>query len=369
MEKEIILQNFGLTDTEIKVYFALLQTEEATASEIAKKTGKNRTFTYDRLKKLGDIGLVSSVIKEGKKYFKAAEPSHFLSVLKEREQQIKDILPELEKLKITSEEEPKTEVYSGINGVKTVLNLMLKKKKEILLHGTIKKFQKVMGIHFNIWNERRIKEKIKLKILSNEYINLNFCISDLLAEEENAKISSFTFGDLSLIVMWGDYPVAILIKSKEIAKSNVSFFNTIWNREVKIYSGKEGIRRAFMILLEDTKEFIGFGYSKQLSDIYTVEFSDNWHTERIKRNITSKIIAFDELKTREYFKLRTEKKKDFYVRFLPEEVQGPACISLSDKMMATFVYTEKKLRVILNRNKETIEVYKKYFKKLWIKSV
>ena len=60
MSKESVLQNFGLTAAEIKVYITLLQAE-ATASEIAKKTGTNRTFTYDRLKKLSDIGLVSLV--------------------------------------------------------------------------------------------------------------------------------------------------------------------------------------------------------------------------------------------------------------------------------------------------------------------
>ena len=59
MSKESVLQNFGLTDAEVKVYITLLQLGESTASEISKKTGANRTFTYDRLKKLGDMGLVS----------------------------------------------------------------------------------------------------------------------------------------------------------------------------------------------------------------------------------------------------------------------------------------------------------------------
>lgn len=368
MDKELVLQNFGLTDAEVKVYITLLQLGETTASEIAKRTGTNRTFTYDRLKKLGDTGLVSSIIKDNKKYFKAAEPSQLISILREKEEQVRDIMPELEKLKQPIKFGPEVEVYSSIKGVKTALNITIKEGKEIYLHGTLKKFQETMPTYFEIWNKRRIKQKIRMKILSSETINLDFSDSDILPEEEQTIISNFTFGDIMMLIIWSDYPVAILIKSDEIAKNNITFFNTIWDREVKIYSGASGIQRAFMELLKDTKEFMGFGYNKQLSDVYTVEFSDNWHIERVKRKIPCRIIAYEEKETRAYFGPRIKAKKEFYVRYLPKELQGPACISLSDKMIATFVYTEKRFRVILNKNKETVTVYKKYFDELWKKA-
>lgn len=368
MDKESALQNFGLTDAEVKVYTYLLQSGEATASQIAKKTGTNRTFTYDRLKKLGDIGLVSSVIKDNKKCFMAAEPSQLLAILEEREEQIKNILPVLEKLKRTVRVGADVEVYSGIKGVKTALNLMIKEKRTICLHGTLDKFQEIMPTHFGIWNTRRINEKINMRILSSEAINLDYAESGLLSEEEQTNTSNFVFGNITLIVMWSDYPIAIIIKSREMAQNNLAFFNTIWNREVKIYTGAKGMQRAFIELLDGTKELLGFGYSKRLSDAYTVEFSDEWHIERIKRNIKCRIMAYEEKDTREYFRPRLKIKKEFYVRYLPRELQGPACISLSDKMVATFVYTEKRFRVVLNKNRETVKVYKKYFDELWKKA-
>lgn len=365
MNQEEVLQNFGLTAAEVQVYITLLKFGEMTASEIAKKTGTNRTFTYDRLKKLGDTGLVSSFIKDNKKYFRPAQPSQLLSILKEREEEIKNILPQLEQLKQEKEIGPGVELYSSSKGVQTALNLMLKQKYTIYLHGTLKKFQERMPTFFTIWNSRRIKQKSFMKILSSEEIALEYAEADLLSEEEKTETATFTFGDATLLVMWSEYPVAILIKSKEIADNTIAFFNTIWNREVKIYSGVKGIQRAFFELLDDTKEFIGFGYSKQLSDVYTVEFSDAWHVERNKNNVKSKIIAFDEKTTRHYFGPRVREKKSFSVQFLPKELQGPACISLSDTTVATFVYTEKKFHVILNKNKETVAVYKKYFEELW----
>ncbi len=365
MNKEIVLRQFGLTDAEARVYLTLLQIGDATASSIAKRTGANRTFTYDRLKKLGDTGLVSSIIKDNKKYFKPAPPSQLLSLLKEREQQIKEILPELEQLKQEQEKGSQVEVYSSTKGVQTALNLMLKAKKTIYLHGSFTQFQQKMPVYFEIWNARRCKEKIKMKILSSEVLKLDFSESDLLSEEEKSVTSTFAFGEYTLTVMWESSPLAILIQSKEITENTLAFFNTIWNRDVKIYSGITGIQRAFNELLKNTKEFIGFGYSKQLSDVYTVNFSNSWHEERIKKVIKARIIGFDEKETRVYFGPRTKQKKEFIVKFLPKQLQGPACISLSDSIIATFVYTEKKFHVIVSKNKETIHVYKKYFEELW----
>lgn len=368
MTKEAVLQNFGLTIAEINVYTALLQMGELTASEIAKKTGTNRTFTYDRLKKLGDMGLVSSIIKENKRYFKAAEPSQILSILRDREEEFKSILPELENLRLPMKSGPEVEVYSGIKGVKTALNLMLKERNEICLHGTLKKFQEKMPTHFEIWNKRRIKSRIRMRILSSEITDLGLSESGILPEEEQTVTSNFTFGDTIVIAMWGDYPVAIMIKGKEIAENSISFFNAVWEREVKIYSGAEGIVRAFFELLERTKEFVGFGFSKKLSDIYTSKISDDWHVERIKKRIKCRLVALEEKGTRDYFMPRRTAKRDFNVRFLPKELQGPACVSMSDNTLATFVYTEKRFRVVLNKNRETVNVYKKHFEELWKKS-
>ena len=172
MHKEAVLQQFGLTEAEVKVYLYLLQYGEETASEIAKKNSMNRTFTYDRLKKLHDAGLVSSVIKDNKKYFLATEPQQLLSLLKEREEQIKDVLPELEKLRKPKEDVPKVEVYSSLKGVKTALNLMLKDEQQIFVHGSLLLFKEALPAHFEIWNTRRVNLKIPLKILSSQRIKL-----------------------------------------------------------------------------------------------------------------------------------------------------------------------------------------------------
>ncbi|MBI2573658.1 helix-turn-helix domain-containing protein [Candidatus Woesearchaeota archaeon] len=368
MHKEAVLQQFGLTEAEVKVYLYLLQYGEETASEIAKKNSMNRTFTYDRLKKLHDAGLVSSVIKDNKKYFLATEPQQLLSLLKEREEQIKDVLPELEKMRKPKEDVPKVEVYSSLKGVKTALNLMLKEQQTVFVHGSLNLFKGAFSVHFEIWNTRRVNLKIPLKILSSEKIKLELAESDQLPLEEKSITTTFTFGNSTLIVMWNDHPLAIHIDNKNIADNNRVLFNTIWNREVRIYKGKEGILQAFWEVIENTKDSVGFGLSKELADIYTVEWSNAWHEDRNTRNVKVRLVAYDDKKSRDYFTPRTKAKKDYLVRFLPRELQGPACVMISDTKIATFVYTEKQYQVIVNKNKETILAYRKYFEELWQKA-
>ncbi|MBW3021939.1 TrmB family transcriptional regulator, partial [Candidatus Woesearchaeota archaeon] len=93
MEEE--LREFGLTDKEIQVYLACLKLGSALVQDIAKAAGTYRTYTYEILKSLKEKGLVSYVIRSGKQYFEVAEPDKLLSILKEKEAKINNIMPQL----------------------------------------------------------------------------------------------------------------------------------------------------------------------------------------------------------------------------------------------------------------------------------
>ncbi|MBI2137650.1 hypothetical protein HYU12_03970 [Candidatus Woesearchaeota archaeon] len=369
MNKEQVLQQLGLTEAEVKLYTTLLSIGDATASELARKTATNRTFTYDRLAKLVNIGLVSHIVKDRKKYFKAAEPSQFLSLLKERETQLIAVLPELEALRTVETAAPKVTVFSSRKGVQTALNLILKEKKQVFMHGSLLKFMDVMAQGFELWNKRREREKVSVKFLTPEKvesIRLAYAEVEELPEEEKAGITTFTFGNKVVIAFWSDVPVAILIESREIAKNNIAFFNTIWNREVKIYSGVDGIVKAFYELIADRNGyFLGVGYSWALAQVYGTKLSNKWHEVRLKNNVSARLISYDDYKSVAYFNRRIEQWKKFHVKFLSPDICGPACVTVSDNLMATFIYTEGSFKVIVNKNKEAINAYKKHFERLW----
>ncbi len=369
MQKEQVLHDFGLTKAEVQLYLTLLSIGEGTATELAKKTNTNRTFTYDRLKKLLGTGLVSYTVKDNKKYFKPAEPSQLLAILKEKEEQIKEVLPELEKLKAPRMEGPDVNIFSSKKGIRTALNLILKDRKQVYIYGSIERFRKSMESFYTIWNTQRVKEKIHVKVLSNEEIQMELAETDILPEEERSSITTFTFGDKVIIVLWGDIPVAILIENEEIARDNIAFFNAIWEREIKIYSGVQGIVKAFYELISTpSSAHWGIGYSWALAQVYGKQMSDDWHQVRLKNGIVSRLLSYDDARSQEYFRARMKHWRDFNIRFLDKDICGPACITLSDHMIATFIYTEKKLKVIVSKNKETISAYKRYLETLWEKA-
>lgn len=380
MDIKLISDNFGLTETEVNIYLSLLELGEATASEIALKNSLNRTFTYDRIDKLLKKGLVSYYIKDDKKYFKPADPSQLISLLKEhqeeilsklkkREQQVQELIPILQKFQKPKEKVPLVELYSTKKGIKTVLNIALRDKNEICLQGSINKFKQTMDYYYESWNKQRIEAKITTKVLTADFIQLDGAETDFLSLEEKSNSTTFIFGSNVVIVLWSQFPVAIRMQSAELAKSMVKSFLTLWNREVKIYSGVQGIQQAYWELISGkVKTYRGYGYSKQLANIYTTEFSNAWHIERLKRDIDNKIISFDDSASREYFWPRTKKIRLFEVRFLNKDLQGPVCVTFSEKLVVTFIYTEKELKVILNKNKESIAAYRKHFEYLWGKA-
>lgn len=44
------------------------------------------------------------------------------------------------------------------------------------------------------------------------------------------------------------------------------------------------------------------------------------------------------------------------------------CVTFSENMVVTFIYTEKEFKIVINKNKEAISAYQKHFEKLWQKS-
>ena len=126
MTNQEILQQAGLSDGESRVYLVLLKLGSSPVNKIKEETKLHRTTIYDFIEKLLNKGLASFVIKNGTRYYKAAHPDKLLDLIKEKEDNIRDILPDLVKLAQIKREEINVEVYKGKEGFKTILNLVLK---------------------------------------------------------------------------------------------------------------------------------------------------------------------------------------------------------------------------------------------------
>ena len=239
-EKEELIK-IGLSNREADAYLALLQLQEATVKEVADKTKESRTHLYDTLKSLIDRGLVSYVIKNDTKYFHAAPPEKLLDYLKEKEASIFNILPNLKELHKPKFKKPTVEVYEDKEGMKTILNDIVRTKKEWLAISSTGRGPQVLHEFFiERFHKERVKNKIKLKVLCNstlqgkkrgkEFSQYPLTEVKYLPETHQSPTTIYIYGDKTAILMWltVDKPFAILIGNPEISNSFRSYFNLLW---------------------------------------------------------------------------------------------------------------------------------------------
>jgi sugar-specific transcriptional regulator TrmB len=235
MEQE--LREFGLTDKEIRVYLACIKLGTALVQDIAKKAGTYRTYTYEILKSLKEKGLVSYVIKSGKQYFEVARPEKLLNILKEKEQKIQKLMPHLETLYKSAVEKPKIEIYEGKEGIKTVIDDLIKTKKDIVVYGSTRKQLSLLHFYFPHYIQGRVKARIRIKVLtekSKETTELkkrdNIELRETRFFPGNLEPPTATniYGSKVAILSLEKELLAILIESEPIARTQKMIFDLLW---------------------------------------------------------------------------------------------------------------------------------------------
>lgn len=242
-----ILENAGLSKNESKIYLSLLELGLTSTKFIIEKTHLHRQIVYDSLQNLIDKGLVSSIIKENKKYFQASDPAEFLMYFNKKEDEIKqqrkefdNILSKLRNIKKKSLDRQEATIYSGNKGIKSLLDDMLNQENEILTIGAsdinAESFQYHLKFNLPKFHSLREKKGIPYKIILSEEMkqranNLNKfkkTRAKILPREFTSNSSTNIYGNKISIIMWGSEPFGILIKSKDIAEAQRKHFNLLW---------------------------------------------------------------------------------------------------------------------------------------------
>ena len=120
-ELEEGLAELGIKGNEAKIYLSLLKLKSSSVGEIAKKSETNRRDVYDILEKLINKGLVTYIFRNNVKYFQASDVHNLVEMVKEKEKILGSIMPALKSMEEKKNVE-ETSVYTGINGLKIILN-------------------------------------------------------------------------------------------------------------------------------------------------------------------------------------------------------------------------------------------------------
>ncbi len=244
-----ILEQIGLSKNEIKIYFALLELEQSSATPIVKKSAIPNSKVYPTLDKLIKRGLVSYVIKNNVKYFQASDPKHLIEFINNKEElisqqkkEIEKLIPIIEQKRKLAKDKQEATIYEGLAGVKVaftnILNTLQSGDKytvftlgEELNNAELKYF-------FRDYHKKRIQKKIGVHLIANEKIRAIF-IKYHLFKNMKVKFSKqklpagiFIYGDYVMTLVWQEEPTAFVIKSKNNAEKYKEFFQEIWKTAV-----------------------------------------------------------------------------------------------------------------------------------------
>jgi len=235
MEKEI-LKGLGLNEREAQLYLSLIKERSSTASKLAKLAKVNRTTAYLELENLMKKGLVSYIIKNSKRYYRAASPIKFIEILDEKKKKFQNILPILRNLHSPAEQF-NIEVYEGKEGIKTFYSDIYKNCKEFFVLGATGKAVEVLKYSYPHFLTKFMKKNIKEKALANlsskkimgKHPKTHFKIK-YLPKNHEAKITTIIYSNKVAFQSLQDENIyVVIIKDKLMNQTYKSHFDLIWD--------------------------------------------------------------------------------------------------------------------------------------------
>jgi sugar-specific transcriptional regulator TrmB len=231
----------------------VLALEDAPVDKIARQADTNRTSTYPVLERLEKMGLVSRSKKKGKTVYSAARPEKFLDILEDKKEKMQEVLPDLKNLFALQEGRPGVQLFAGVEGLKTVLNMILNEATtEVLIFSDGESFLKKIPGWADAYVLKRSRQNIRTcLVLKSSPYNLKAARllregksekakttkMRLLPESYNLDYSGFDiYNNKVVFYSFDKQNVAIVIESKVISRLMRVNFEILWN-EAGRYDG------------------------------------------------------------------------------------------------------------------------------------
>ncbi|MCA9495347.1 MAG: helix-turn-helix domain-containing protein [Nanoarchaeota archaeon] len=240
---ENVLKNLGLTSNEIKIYLFLLKSGKTSTGLIIKETNIANSRVYQSLNSLIIKGLVNYTIEKTGKKFQAADPQVFIQIEEERKKKLESIIPDLEKIKQTKEENTSSAIYEGFEGFKTAFKKIIDdcpENETIYIWGFSDQelSNESLRIFLVNMNTKSAQKKQNLKILMDieaksslgkDRLRETYSEVRYMPKGYISPASIDVFGEYVYIFLWGEKPFVFMIKNKLIAQSFKQYHSFLWN--------------------------------------------------------------------------------------------------------------------------------------------
>ncbi len=236
------LQTIGLSEKQAKVYLACLELGRGSVVAIAKRAAIKRTTVYNILEELMDERLVSKYEDTKGQKFLAESPEKLKTLLQERQNELEKVIPNL--LAMASSEgsiKPEVKFYQGKEGIKAVYEDTLEscqKGDEIVAFFSGEDIFGVLPVYIEDYITRRKTKGVKMRGIGPESDILRRHQSNDAKELRQTKIvnqeilpitiEKNIYQDKVALMNFRAWPMGIIIKSPQIARSERAIFELLW---------------------------------------------------------------------------------------------------------------------------------------------
>lgn len=163
LQKEF--ENLGFNERTTLVYTALLRVNRASASELAKITGLQRTTVYSILDSLCSKHLAGITFEEKSRVYHAEPPEQLVQYFHDLTSSASSMLPLLQVMAKQQTSHPKIRYYTGLEGLRSVNDDLLSvKNKEYFYIGSMADIEAQLGKEYL---KNYVNTRIRRKIWSN----------------------------------------------------------------------------------------------------------------------------------------------------------------------------------------------------------
>lgn len=241
------LKRIGMTESETKVYLALLRLGSSSKGKLIKEAKIAPSKIYEVTDKLIERGLCSTAIRNGVKHFMAAPPSRIKDFLHKKheeivheEKELEHIMPKLQSYYNNIPSEVRVEVFIGWKGMETVyVNLLdlAKRGDDVYIIGAgTGENERKLELFYTKHGRTAFNKNLNVKVIFNEgsrkYIsNIEKNIKKAYNKKflfEYTPTEVLIFKERIAIIIRRDEPLVILIQDKETADSFKKYFEELW---------------------------------------------------------------------------------------------------------------------------------------------
>jgi HTH-type transcriptional regulator, sugar sensing transcriptional regulator len=388
MDKNV-LEEIGLTKSEINVYLALLELGSSSTGKIVDKSRVSSSKIYEILDKLMQKGLVSFIIKSGIKHFEAAPPKRIMDYMKEKEEnlnkqkdKLKSLIPQLELKQYMVKSKSEATIFKGLKGAETAFKHMINSMKKgdewiaFVVDFKDKKYYDLLTRLHKIRSENGFKSRIilneKHKKAGEERERLPNTEIKYVSDDFQTSAVVNVAGNITLLNIMAQEITVFMIENKDAANSFRNQFEKLWQQDTVVTKGMESLKKAmnsYIDNLQPGEDYISFGATFGVEGMfkdYASLFRDI-HKRRFEEGVKAKLLF--QQGSKKFIDKYTPYKQyidqdNTKYKFMSYKTNSPVAIFPSKKKSLLVIQKKDPIIITIN-NEEISNAFKKNFEALW----